>query len=193
LPKFTQKKRKREFVCTLILSFVGQLPTSSFFIFIPMKIHPNQQLLEKFYQAFQNNDAAGMVSCYHPEITFEDPAFGRLQGPEVGQMWTMLLERAGGQLDISYAQIQANDHTGSAYWEAKYLFSKTKRPVHNKISSRFTFKDGKIFDQKDTFSMWRWSSMALGWTGKLLGFTPFLKRRVQQQSRGLLRKYMETR
>lgn len=155
-----------------------------------MSIHPHQQLLEKFYQSFQNHDATGMVACYHPEATFEDPAFGRLKGPEIGHMWTMLLERAGGQLDITFSQIEADDTNGSAYWEAKYLFSKTKRPVHNKVNSRFTFKDGKILEQRDTFDMWRWSSMALGWTGKLLGFTPFLKKKVQQQSRSLLWKYM---
>ncbi|PHN00860.1 nuclear transport factor 2 family protein [Flavilitoribacter nigricans] len=155
-----------------------------------MSEHPNHQLLEKLYQSFQNGDAAGMRACYHPEATFEDPAFGKLKGDEVGQMWTMLLERSAGQLDITYSQIQADDHTGSAYWEAKYLFSKTKRPVHNKINSRFRFQDGLIIDQKDTFSMWRWSSMALGATGKLLGFTAFLKRKVQRQSRTLLWKYM---
>lgn len=155
-----------------------------------MTKHTNQQLLEQFYQAFQQGNAARMVACYHPEASFEDPAFGKLQGAEVGQMWSMLLERAQGQLDITYDQVEANDQSGSAYWEAKYLFSKTKRPVHNKIHSRFTFKDGKIFDQKDTFNMWRWSSMALGLTGTLLGFTPFLKNKIQQQSRSLLKKYM---
>ena len=156
-----------------------------------MSTHPNQQLLEQLYRSFQNHDAAGMVACYHPDATFEDPAFGKLQGAEVGAMWTMLLERAAGELDVNYSQIQADDSSGSAYWEAKYLFSKTKRPVHNKINSRFRFKEGKIWEQKDTFDLWRWSSMALGGMGKLLGWTPFLRNKVQQQSRTLLKKFME--
>lgn len=156
-----------------------------------MNQHPHHQLVEQLYQAFQNNDSAGMVACYHPEATFEDPAFGQLQGKEVGQMWTMLLERGGGDTEITFSDVQADAEKGSAYWEAKYLFSKTKRKVHNKIQSQFTFKDGKIFTQKDTFDLWRWSSMALGLPGTLLGFTSFMRKKIQSQSRGLLKKYME--
>lgn len=151
----------------------------------------NLDLLAQYYQSFQNGDAAGMVACYHEEVDFEDPAFGKLHGKEVRQMWTMLLERARGNLEISYSNLQADKYRGSAYWEARYLFSKTGRRVHNKISSRFTFEDGKIIRQKDDFNMWRWSSMALGLPGIFFGFTPFLRKKIQQQSRRLLKKYME--
>jgi ketosteroid isomerase-like protein len=156
-----------------------------------MENHPNQQIIEQLYSSFQAGDAAGMVACYHPEATFEDPAFGKLHGQEVGQMWTMLLERAKGHLDITYSDIRAGDEYGAAYWEAKYPFSRTGRPVHNKIHSHFIFKDGKIFEQKDTFSLWQWASMALGLPGKLLGFMPFFRKKIQEQSRGMLRRYME--
>lgn len=156
-----------------------------------MNPHPNQQLLEQFYESFKNANAAGMIVCYHPEATFEDPAFGKLQGAEVTQMWTMLLERAQGNLQITYSDIQADDKTGSAYWEAKYPFSKTGRQVHNKINSRFRFQDGLIIEQKDSFDLWRWSSMALGLPGKLLGFSSFMRNKIQGQSRELLRRYMD--
>jgi len=39
-----------------------------------------QKLIETFYTSFANLDAETMISCYHDEITFEDPAFGVLKG-----------------------------------------------------------------------------------------------------------------
>lgn len=42
-------------------------------------MHPHTQLIQKFYTAFQTLDAHGMSACYHPNIVFTDPAFGRLE------------------------------------------------------------------------------------------------------------------
>ena len=88
-----------------------------------MTDHPHYQLIEKLYQSFQNGDAAGMAACYHPEATFEDPAFGKLQGREVGQMWAMLLERGGDDLEITYSDIRAGDEIlhdyGNEYWDSR--------------------------------------------------------------------------
>jgi len=39
-----------------------------------------ENIIEKFYQAFENLDAERMVETYHDDITFEDPAFGVLRG-----------------------------------------------------------------------------------------------------------------
>ncbi|MEL6866642.1 MAG: nuclear transport factor 2 family protein, partial [Bacteroidota bacterium] len=122
----------------------------------------HQALITQFYEAFQKGDAAAMGACYHEEITFEDPGFGHLKGKEVTAMWQMLIERSKGNLSVTFDRVKADDVRGSANWEAKYPFSKTKRPVHNKIKANFQFKDGKIIDHKDEFSFWRWSSMALG-------------------------------
>ena len=150
----------------------------------------NKKIIEQFYSAFQKGDADAMAACYHKDIEFEDPVFGKLKGTEVGNMWRMLTERAKGNIDISYSDINADTHNGSAKWEAKYPFSKTGRNVHNKITAQFKFKDGRIISHKDSFDIWKWSSMALGISGKLLGWTPFMKNKIQAQSRGLLKKYM---
>ena len=50
------------------------------------------ELITKFYESFTNLDAEGMASCYHPEIVFEDPAFGKLEGSRAANMWRMLCE-----------------------------------------------------------------------------------------------------
>lgn len=59
-------------------------------------MHPNEQLLHQFYTAFQKGDAMTMKKCYHPEVQFQDPVFGVLQGEQAGKMWEMLLEKAKG-------------------------------------------------------------------------------------------------
>lgn len=145
-------------------------------------MHRNEQLIEKFYSSFQGLDAAGMTSCYHPEIVFSDPVFGRLSGAEVSTMWKMLCSRAR-DLKISFRDVRADDTTGTALWEAQYKFSKTGRYVHNVIEASFAFRDDQIITHNDSFSLWKWSSMALGPTGFLLGWTPFLRKAIRKDAR----------
>ena len=100
-------------------------------------MNPSEQIIEEFYAAFAEGNPDTMASCYHPEIVFEDPAFGKLHGKDASDMWHMLIERAKGNLEISFSDIQANDKSGSAKWIAKYHFSKTNRNVVNKIKAYF--------------------------------------------------------
>lgn len=153
--------------------------------------YPTERIIEDFYTAFQKGDADAMAACYHPDIEFEDPAFRKLKGAEVSSMWRMLLERGKGEIKISFYEVEADDKTGAATWEAIYFFSKTRRKVHNIIQASFEFQDGKIIKHTDVFSFWRWSRMALGPIGLLLGWTPFLQNKVSKTSRGLLAAYME--
>ena len=149
----------------------------------------NAELIKKFYQSFSNADAEGMVSCYHDEIQFEDPAFGILKGEDAKNMWRMLVERSKGQIKITFRNVVANDKTGSAYWEAHYTFGQTGRKVINKISAQFEFKEGKIIKHTDHFSMWKWSRQALGLSGFLLGWSSFMRKKIQQRSNLLLKSF----
>ena len=58
--------------------------------------HPNTQVIERFYTAFQRRDARTMIACYADDVVFSDPAFGELRGDEVRGMWRMLVTRAQG-------------------------------------------------------------------------------------------------
>jgi ketosteroid isomerase-like protein len=151
----------------------------------------SKNLITSFYEAFSKGKADEMVSCYHPDIVFEDPAFGQLKGNEAKTMWKMLIERSKGNIKITYSDVKAVGDSGSASWEAAYIFGPDKRKVVNKISATFDFKDGKIIRHTDRFDVWKWASQALGWRGWLLGWTPLMKKQIQKQSRGLLKKYME--
>lgn len=144
-------------------------------------MNPNIDLIRKFYSAFNSKDAETMVSLYDDKIVFSDPAFGTLQGDNVKNMWRMLCGRAT-DLEITCSDIQADEINGSARWEARYTFGKTKRRVHNVIMATFEFKNGLIVKHTDIFDIWKWSRMALGPVGILLGWTPWLKTRIRNMS-----------
>lgn len=151
-------------------------------------MHANEELIRKFYTAFQNRDAEAMAACYHADVRFSDPVFPDLRGAEAGKMWAMLCER-GKDLRIEFSGISANDTEGQAHWNAYYTFGRTGNQVHNSINASFRFQDGRIIEHRDNFDFWRWSSQALGMTGKFLGWSGFLQKKVQQQSAETLAKY----
>jgi ketosteroid isomerase-like protein len=141
-------------------------------------------LIERFYAAFARRDGAAMAACYRPDARFSDPVFD-LHGAQVGAMWTMLCDRAT-DLRLEWREVRADAATGSAHWEPRYTFSATGRPVHNVIDAAFTFESGLISRHVDTFDLWRWSRMALGLKGTVLGWTPFVQNAIRAQAqRGL--------
>ena len=152
-------------------------------------MNPNQQLIREFYEAFAQKDYHTMAECYHPEATFKDEAFDLKGKKQIGSMWRMLIER-GTDLKMEFSNIQANDSTGKAHWEAWYTFSSTGNKVHNIIDAYFTFKEGKIFNHRDSFNFHRWASQSLGITGKLLGWTGFLHQKVRNTAMAGLENYM---
>jgi len=144
-------------------------------------LHPNAALLDRFYGAFRERDSAAMIACYHPDASFRDPIFD-VRGEELADMWRMLCER-GRDLVLDWQVLAADDAGGRAHWEPRYTFAVTGRPVHNRIDSQFTFRDGRIASQVDSFSLWRWSRMALGAQGAALGWAPFVRNAIRGEAR----------
>ena len=153
-------------------------------------MHSNTQLIEKFYTSFQKHDANGMNACYHPNVVFTDPVFGRLEGDRARAMWAMLCGRAT-DLTITFEVRHADEKTGSAHWEATYSFGKERRKVHNIIEASFVFREGVIVEHTDRFDLWRWTRMALGPVGVLLGWTPFVQAGVRKNAGEGLAKFLK--
>ena len=154
-------------------------------------MHPNEELIRTFYTSFQKLDGEGMARCYHPDVLFSDPVFPALSEREAGAMWRMLCAQAK-NFELTFSDVQADGRKGKAHWEANYDFSSTGRRVSNKIEAEFEFRDGKIIKHTDRFGFWKWSRMALGPVGFLLGWTPLLRKKVQSQARGRLTKFMSS-
>jgi ketosteroid isomerase-like protein len=148
----------------------------------------NAALIERFYAAFARRDAAGMIACYHAQVTFSDPVFTALDARGVATMWRMLCER-GKDLAIVATDVVADEATGRAHWVANYTFSGTGRHVTNRIDAAFEFRDGLIARHVDRFSLWRWSAMALGAKGALLGWLPPVRAAIRAQAANALTAY----
>ncbi len=144
-------------------------------------MHPNAECISRFYEAFARLDAATMAGCYHPEATFTDEAFIGLNYEQTVAMWAMLCSRAK-NFSLTFSGVEANDTSGKAHWEPIYTFTSTGRLVHNVIDSEFEFKDGKIWKQRDHFDFYRWSRAAFGPMGMALGWTGFLRNKVQTEA-----------
>ena len=151
-------------------------------------INPVKGLIEKFYTAFQNKDAETMISCYHDDIIFSDPAFGELKGDDARAMWQMLCRNAS-DLKVEFSDISASLKKGSVHWEAWYTFSKTGRRVHNVVNAEFDFKNSKIIKHTDTFNLHKWATQAFGLKGRLLGGTNFFKNKLNRQTNKMLREF----
>ncbi len=146
--------------------------------------------IQSFYQAFANHDAEKMVSYYSDDVEFTDPAFGTLKGERAKNMWRMLLEsQKGKKFDVVFSDVKEDETSGSAHWEAKYIFSQTGRSVHNKIDGSFIIKDGKIVKHIDRFNTRKWASQAMGLKGWLLGSTSFFQKKLNAQTNKLLDKW----
>ncbi len=145
----------------------------------------NEELIRRFYAAFQQRDAATMAACYGPDVRFSDPVFTDLRGAQAGLMWKMLCER-GKDLRIEFRDVRADATTGSAHWDAWYTFSATGRKVHNVIDATFEFRDGRIVSHTDRFDLYRWWRQALGPVGLVLGWSPLVRNKVRKSAASAL-------
>jgi ketosteroid isomerase-like protein len=150
----------------------------------------NEQVITTFYSAFQRLDYQTMNSCYTEDIVFNDPAFGVLHGDEARAMWEMLCKNAK-EFSLTFSNIQLLDEEyATCNWVATYTFSKTGRKVVNYIKAYMKLKDGKIIEHSDAFKLSKWAAQALGFKGALLGWTGFMKRKIQQNARKNLEAFM---
>jgi ketosteroid isomerase-like protein len=150
----------------------------------------HRALIERFYAAFAARDHATMAACYHEDARFSDPVFPDLRGWKIGAMWRMLCERAT-DLEITPSNMSAESDRGKAHWDARYTYSATGRKVLNRIDAEFRFQDGLIIEHDDRFDLYRWTRMALGPVGVLLGWSPLVKNKVRRTAGGALDSFVK--
>ena len=150
----------------------------------------HEEMVDRFYTAFQQLDYATMQACYSSHPVFSDPVFGLLEGKEVTMMWEMLCKNAK-NFSLLYFDIQSlDDEYLTCHWTATYTFSKTGRKVVNKVKAHFRIENGRITEHTDKFDMWRWSRQALGWPGLVFGWTSFMQTKIHKQAIKGLQLYM---
>lgn len=145
-------------------------------------------VVERYWTALANADGEAMAACYAKSAEFRDEVFD-LHGDEVGAMWRMLFSPTN-QVAMKVHPLVRDGAVTKGTWEATYVFSATGRTVRNVVRSTFTVKGGKIVAQRDRFPFWKWSRMALGTKGLLLGWTPLVRGAVRKGARKQLAKFM---
>ncbi|MGH6611780.1 MAG: nuclear transport factor 2 family protein [Burkholderiaceae bacterium] len=144
---------------------------------------------ERFYEAFTVRDSYTMGLLYAEHATFSDPVFPLLNAKGTRLMWQMLLSRAEEDFAIEVDIVEDSASRARVNWVAHYVFSATKRPVTNRVRTEMKFVAGKIVRQEDTFSLWRWSSQALGAKGTLLGWSPIVRNKIRAQAAASLQDF----
>ncbi|RZJ77675.1 MAG: nuclear transport factor 2 family protein [Flavobacterium sp.] len=152
-------------------------------------MNANEQLISEFYEAFKNKDFRKMQSFYADNAVFNDAVFKNLNASQVKAMWEMLITK-GKDMQLEFSNVSANEKTGTAHWDASYTFSSTGNKVVNRIDATFEFENGKIVKHTDNFNFYTWAKQALGFTGLLLGWTGFLKKKIQTTALANLNQFM---
>ncbi|HAO03812.1 MAG: nuclear transport factor 2 family protein [Chitinophagaceae bacterium] len=151
----------------------------------------NENLITGFYTAFQRLDAGGMNNSYSSDIVFFDPVFELLKAGEVKSMWQMLCANAQ-DFSLTFSDItNKGDGYYTCNWTATYTFSKTGKKVVNHVKAYMKIENGKIIEHSDGFSMHKWASQALGFSGKLFGWNRFFQRKIKNNARKTLLAYMQ--
>ena len=125
-------------------------------------MHANAALLTRLFTALDLHDHVAMAACYHPKARFHDIAFD-LEGRAVGDMWRMI---CSGDIRVEIEHVEADDRSGLARIVDSYSFGRRKKPVVNRIESRFQFRNGRIVRQDDECDPRAWAEQSLG-TGPL--------------------------
>jgi hypothetical protein len=153
----------------------------------------SQATIQRFYKAFAELDAKTMALCYALDAKFDDEIFSLRGRTHIGGMWTMLCAsvKKHGRNDWKLAASHITDR--SAHWEVTYRFSQTGHLVHNVIDADFEFdSQGLIKRHHDRFDFWRWARQAFGVRGVLLGWSGFMRRKVQRAANRSLARHLET-
>lgn len=143
----------------------------------------NEQLIEIFYNGFQQLNADKMNGCYSDDIVFFDPIFGLLRGQEVNSMWEMLCKTAT-NFSLTYGNIIALDEEYSTCdFVATYNFGASGKIIVNKIKANMRFEDGKIVEHSDAFSVHNWSKQAFGFPGVLFGWNSLFQNKIKNRAK----------
>lgn len=112
--------------------------------------HPNQDLLQGYYEAFQHGNLDAMAACFDNDVAFHEPGrhplSGTHQGPSaVIDFFKGLVERTGGTLHLDeVVTIVADAHVGAA--QIQLTARAADGPVTIDALELYTFRDGRISD-----------------------------------------------
>ena len=135
-------------------------------------------------------DGATMAACYAPSAHFADPVYPSLHGPEVGAMWRMLTGRAQELTDRGpLADGGRRAPAARPGWRAT-CSARTAGRSPTWCSSTFELHGRPDPGPARRVRLPRLGGQALGPKGRLLGWTPMVRKAVQTKAAEGLRDFL---
>ena len=141
----------------------------------------SKEIAIKFYDAFSAANIDVLKQLYDKKLIFNDNIFVNLDYNETISMWSSLLV-GNKNMSIKYEIKKYSEKYVEVEWIADYLFTSTNRNVKNIILAKMEIDQGKIINHTDNFDFYKWSQMAFGITGALIGWTSFFKNKVRTEA-----------
>lgn len=141
----------------------------------------SKEIAIKFYDAFSVANIDVLKQLYDKKLIFNDNIFVNLDYNETISMWSSLLV-GNKNMSIKYEIKKYSEKYVEVEWIADYLFTSTNRNVKNIILAKMEIDQGKIINHTDNFDFYKWSQMAFGITGVLIGWTSFFKNKVRTEA-----------
>ncbi len=141
----------------------------------------SKEIAIKFYDAFSAANIDVLKQLYDKKLIFNDNIFVNLDYNETISMWSSLLV-GNKNMSIKYEIKKYSEKYVEVEWIADYLFTSTNRNVKNIILAKMEIDQGKIINHTDNFDFYKWSQMAFGITGVLIGWTSFFKNKVRTEA-----------
>ncbi|KAF8757002.1 Pyridoxal-phosphate dependent enzyme [Rhizoctonia solani] len=113
----------------------------------------------KWFEAYSAGNFEAMKSLAADGYTFEDPAFGKLEGDRalgMYKMFTSTRDKTEAVWNVHEVKPSESDpQRAIVQFEAIYKFN--GRPVTNQITSNILVVDGKVKEQVDSFDVPKWA------------------------------------
>lgn len=110
--------------------------------------HPNAELLQGYFEAFQRGDLDATAACFDQDVAFHEPGRHPLSGTHEGpsaviDFFKGVIERTGGTLRLDQVgALVADADTGAA--QLHFSARSADGPMAIEALELFTFRDGRI-------------------------------------------------
>jgi hypothetical protein len=141
------------------------------------------QLIVRFFEAYNQNDWQSIARCYHDKASFSDPIYPDLREESIVYLWFDRLATRK-KVDLKFRVVFADERKVQVEWSG--LSPLHGRSVRINGLSTFALWDEAIVRHVDEYSFVDWSRQALGWKAWLMGGLRFYQTRVQRSARSQL-------
>ena len=151
-------------------------------------MNQNEATIHRFFTAYQNKEYTTMQNCYSKDAVYNSPIYGLINAEHVKAMWEMIC-KTNEEESLHFEKIELLDHEYTTCdWSLAYYY--TNRRINNKIKSYLRLENGLIIEHTDAFDLYKWSRMAFGLTGLLIGWSKFFQKKIQKSTRNKLSEFI---